>query len=168
MMTPPIEPLEMTFPCTGIGQMNDWLSSSGNKVTDVQSIADSHYIHTDYDLIPEVPLDVVIKLNINLGGLSISSPAYEALQHPYTNTVDFVSSDAPNSTGWTAEQFQDFEVECADNTFLSVQSFTTEASIPTCSIISAGIRATIQFLVVGDQVERRVLKLEKLLRYEIA
>lgn len=158
-------PTLLTFPCFATGQFNDWSSSSGNKVTDVKILDDGKYIYTDIELIPEEPLDVIVKLNINLDGLSISSPAYEAVQHPDVFTVDFLSGDAPNSTGWTFEQARDFEVECADNTFLSVQSFKTKVPTPITPwvILQAGIRATIQFLVVGNQVQRRVLKLEKLI-----
>ena len=163
-------PLEMTFPCTQTGQFNDWLSFSGNKVTDVKLLDDGKYIFFETGLIPEEPIDTIIKLNINLGGLSISSPAYEALQFPLMNTVDFVSADAPNSTGWTLAQFQAFEVECADTTFLKVQSYKTKVPdlLPSWQIIGAGVRATLQHSPVRGNIQRRVLKLEKLLKYVLA
>ena len=160
-------PFEKTFPCYAVTGANDWLSQSGNKVTDVKYLDDGKFIYYETDLIPEEPIESIIKLNINLGGLSISSPACQAQQA--LATFDFLSPDAPFATGWTWQQFQDFEIECADNTFLKMQGYTVRVpDILGWVIAEAGIRATIQYEVVYDKVQHQVLKLEKLLKYVLA
>jgi len=165
----PLPTEEMTFPVTALGTVaNDWLSSSGNKVTDVQLLDDGKFIYIETPFLPEEPIITVIKFTLNLGGLTISSPAYETEQFPFIHTVDFLSLNAPGSTGWTMQQFLDYELESADETFVKMQSFKAEQGPPTCSIIKAGLRASLQHAPIGAKIQRRVLKLEKLLKYEPA
>ena len=166
-MPNPIPPEIMTFPITALGTVgNDWLCTIGNKVAAVQDAEDGDYIYFEKPLEPEVPIHAYIKFTLNLGGLTISSSAYEAQVEP--QVVEFLSVNAPGSTGWTMQQVQDCELEPADNTFLEIQSLKAEEAPPTCSVVSAGLRATISFEVVGDVIEHRVLKLEKLLKYDPA
>lgn len=157
-------PLEKVFGVTGLGQFGDWLSSSGNKIDDVRHIYDGKHIYLLSDLIPEI-----VKFDLNLGGIVISSNGYNAPEYPNSLNIDFLSVDAPGHTGWTLEQLQDFEIECADHTFNLIQSFKCRVPNPIQSwnIISAGVRASIQSGATLDVRELRVLKMEKLLKYVV-
>jgi len=168
MPEPNIAPLpseEITFPITALGTVaHDWLSTSGDKVEDVRLLNDGKYIYYETDLIPEVPIHAIVKFTLNLGGLTISSAPYEAQVIPCE--VDFLSSYPPGGGIWTSQQVQDYEPECADNIFLKIDSLRSDTSaLPICDIVSAGIRATIQYDVVYNKIQTRVLKLEKLVKY---
>ena len=165
--TIPIPPEIMTLPVTALGTVgDDWLCTSPDKVEAVQDAGDGEYIYFEKPYEPEVAIHAIIKFNLNLGGITISTPAYEAQVIP--QVVEFYSDNVPGGTGWTMEECQYCELECADNTFLEIQSFKADDGLPTCDVISVGIRATIAFEVVGAVIQRRVLKLEKLLKYEVA
>ena len=156
---------EKVFPVSGLGQVNDWRSISGNKVLDVKYLNDGKYIYLPSDYIPEI-----IKFDLILNTFVISSEPYFPPEFPNIQTLDFVTANAPGmpgTTGWTTEQFQEMEIEVADNTFDQMQGFQAFVPNPIVpwNIVAAGLRATIQFGAQLDQIEIRVLKLEKLLKH---
>jgi len=163
-------PLEATFPVTALGGGGDeWLSSSGNKITDVQVLGDGKHIYLSNSFLPEVPIPeefFIAKFILSLNSQVISSQGYRSEQFPLYNIYDFLSYNAPGQVGWTMQQFKDYEIGVADNTFVKVESYKALVQgLGSIQIIKAGVRAALQHQPVGNQMQLRVLKMEKLLFY---
>lgn len=144
-----------------VGTFNDWGSLSGDKVQDV-GMGDG-YVFLWSDTIPQM-----VVLVLNLDGWVVHSDAFLAPEYPETRTVEFFSTVDPNGNKWTIESFNKTQGQVDDYQFYNEQSFKfyrQPRPLGSWDIVSVGLRAVIQFGADLDQIQVRVLRLEKVLQY---
>ena len=144
-----------------VGTFNDWESISGDKVQDV-GLGDD-YVFLWSDAMPQA-----VVLVLNLGGWVVHSDTFMAPEYPETRTVEFFSTVDPNGNKWTIDSFNKTQGQVDDYQFFNEQSFKfykQPVPLKSWTIISVGLRAVIQFGADLDQIQVRVLKLEKVLNY---
>ncbi len=146
-----------------VGTFNDWESISGNKVLDVLYEADTNFIFLWSDTILQQ-----IHLGIWLDGPIIQSDTFFAPEYPATRTVEIFSTTKPGGGDWTLGDFNLVQGHIADahNNFeQSFKFYRQPSAIEEWDIVSVGIRAVIQRGADLDQIQLRVLKIEKVLLY---
>lgn len=146
-----------------VGAFNDWKSTSGDKVADVLSSTDGEFIFLWSDTIPQA-----VVLVLNLDGWVVHSDTFMAPEYPATRTVSFYSTTDPNGNPWTLTNSNKTQGQVDDYNFYNEQSYKfykQPTPLHPWTIASVGLKAVIQFGADLDQIQLRVLKIEKVLKY---
>lgn len=146
-----------------VGTFDDWESISGDKVQDVFSEKDDDFVFLWSDAIPEQ-----VHLGIWLDGSIIQSIAFPAPEYPATRTFEIFSTTKPGGGDWTLNDLNLIQGHISDaqnNSEQSYKFYRQPSAIKKWHIVTVGIRAVIQFGADLDQLQVRVLKIEKVLVY---